>query len=100
MRSTDSVETLRGSGKIFRDGVLVLERARYVVHVSTPHEAGAAPGVLRLEGVMMSDVPFELLRQPIELELEDGRRWLCRLEGTSGDLMDRGGLVTPAARVP
>jgi hypothetical protein len=94
MRSSDSVETLRGSGRIFRDGVSVLERARYVVHISTPHEAGAAPGVLRLEGVMMSDVPFELLRQPIELELEDGRRWLCRLEGTSGDLMDRGGLVS------
>jgi hypothetical protein len=92
MRSTDSVETLRGSGKIFRDGVLVLERARYVVHLSTPREAGAESDALRLEGVMMSDVPFELLRQPIELELEDGRRWLCRLEGTSGDLVDRGGL--------
>lgn len=88
MQSTDSVETLRGSGKIFRDGVLVLERARYVVHLSTPREAGA----LRLEGVLMSDVPFDLLRQPIELELEDGRRWHCRLAGTSGDLVDRGGL--------
>ncbi len=92
MQSTDSVETLRGSGKIFRDGVLVLDRARYVVHISTPRDAGAAAGALRLEGVMMSDVPFDLLRQPIELELEDGRRWQCRLAGTSGDLVDRGGM--------
>lgn len=70
--------------------------ARYVVHISTPQEAGAVPGVLRLEGVMMSDVPFALMRQAIELELEDGRRWLCRLQGTSGDLIDRGGLQAPA----
>lgn len=96
MRSTDSVETLRGSGKIFLDGQLVLAAARYVVHISTPHEAGAVPGALRLEGVMMSDVPFALLWQAIELELEDGRRWLCRLQGTSGDLIDRGGLQAPA----
>lgn len=91
MRSTDAVETFRGRGRIYHDGQLVLEDARYVVHVSTPREAGAAPGVLRLEGVMMTDVPFALLRQPIELELEDGRRWMCRLQSTSGDLVDRGG---------
>ena len=75
MRSTDSVETLRGSGRIYRDGALVLDGARYVVHLSTPHDVDVTPLALRLEGVMMSDVPFELLRQPIELELEDGRRF-------------------------
>lgn len=70
----------------------MLEGARYVVHVSTPRGGGP----LRLEGVLMSDAPFELLRQPIELELEDRRRWACRLQSTSGDLVDRGGLL-PAA---
>lgn len=92
MHSSDSVETLRGSGRILRDGVVVLERGRYVVHISTPRAEGTAHVAQRLEGVMMSDVPFDLLRQPIELELEDGRVWLCRLAGTSGDLVDRGGL--------
>lgn len=66
----------------------MLEGARYVVHVSTPRDGG----LVRLEGVLMSDAPFELLRQPIELELEDRQRWMCQLQSTSGDLVDRGGL--------
>ncbi len=89
MQSTDAVESLRGRGRIFQDGQLMMEAARYVVHISTPRE----PGDIRLEGVLMSDAPFSLLRQPIELELEDGRRWACRLQSTSGDLVDRGGLL-------
>ncbi|GMV22450.1 MAG: hypothetical protein AMXMBFR57_23990 [Acidimicrobiia bacterium] len=87
--------TLRGKGRIFRDGALALDGARYVVHIITravePDQPGHAPAT-GLEGVLMSDAPFELLRQPIELELEDGRRWHCYLQSTSGDLVDRDGL--------
>lgn len=95
MQSSDAVTTLRGKGRIFRDGALALDGARYVVHIITraagPDQPGHAPAT-DLEGVLMSDAPFELLRQPIELELEDGRRWHCYLQSTSGDLVDRDGL--------
>jgi hypothetical protein len=89
VRSSDSITTFRGRGRIFRDGVLAHDDARYVVHVTNNTDPA------QIEGVLMSDAPFSLLRQPIELELEDGRRWACVLQSTSGDLVNRTGLSGP-----
>jgi hypothetical protein len=34
---------------------------------------------------------FNLIGEPIELELRDGRRWLCFVQSTDGTLVNRGG---------
>jgi hypothetical protein len=58
------VEELSGNGRIFKDGE-------------------SAP--------IVEDVAYEI-GEPIELELEGGRRWECFIQSSDGNLLNRGGI--------
>jgi hypothetical protein len=49
-------------------------------------------GMGHIEGNLLEPVPYRLIGEPIELVLQDGRRWHCFIQSTNGNLVNRGGL--------
>lgn len=97
----EHLETLEGEGRVWRHGELLLEPARYLIHISRrvittqTMNSGESriPGRKRMEGRLFAPIPHSLMDGDIELELEDGRRWKCALSSDDGSLVNRGGLV-------
>jgi hypothetical protein len=50
------------------------------------------PGLKSINGWLVGKVPFALVGESIELELEDGRRWECFIQSSNGNLVNRGDL--------
>lgn len=98
-----TLERLSGIGQIWRNGEVVLDDVRYEITISqhmidTSSNAGSreVPGLKHIEGQLGSPVPFRLFRligEPIELELEDGRRWKCFIQSSFGNLVNSGGIA-------
>ena len=90
-----------GSGRIFNDkGELVLSGVRYEIMLSSPDRAdtttlsgrSSVEGYSDLDGRILGslDPSLDLNGQDIELELENGRRWACFVNGSR--LVNRGGI--------
>lgn len=96
--SYEQLETLEGEGRVWRDGEVVLEPARYTIQIfrkvilTQTMNAGESriPGIPRMRGTLFAVIPYSLMEGDIELELEDGRRWKCALTSTDGSLASRG----------
>ena len=94
----------RGFGRVWRDGRLVVSLVRYSIarshRVLTTRALGAQSltpprDTDRIEGQLLSLFPPHLVGQHVELELEDGRRWKCIVEG-GGTLLNSGGISRPS----
>ena len=93
------LETLTGHGRIWHNGEIVVSPVRYWIDCSqTVHELQSLggprtelPGLGQIEGRLISPVPFSLYGADIELELQDGRRWKCFIQGTNNRLVNRDG---------
>ncbi len=86
-----------GFGRILLKGEVVADVVRYSVSFSRPVVRGrkaarsnevASPYSGR--GQLLSDFPVRLIGKDIELELSDGRRWPCFIQGGDGTLEGRG----------
>ena len=89
--------TFTGRGRIWRDGRVALEAAGYTIScrldTSDASQVAIRQAVPRpLTGHLHCSFPQWLIRTPIELELEDGRRWHCQIDASDGALIDRGGV--------
>ena len=97
-------QTERGIGNVWHNGQLLAEDVRYTL--SHSHEqlaagtfgtpAAAERGLGRIVGQLHGTLPFSVIDvtgQPIELELEDGRRWHCLMKSSDGDLLNCGGIT-------
>jgi hypothetical protein len=82
-------EELSGSGRLLRYGEVVAEGVDYEITVSRESDV---PGVNSIEGRISPPFPLQLIGEPIELELKDGRRWRCIIQSDSGSLVNRGGI--------
>ena len=91
--------TISGRGRIWHNGKLALEAAGYTITCRAgdgesgdsehdPTETKSRP----LFGQLSCTFPGWLQGCPIDLELEDGRRWHCRLQTNDGAIVDCGGL--------
>jgi hypothetical protein len=94
------LETLTGQGTVLLANKRVFEAIPYALEISrTMFEDGDGkerPGLSRIAGsvdLRGHRVDSTLVGEPIELELEDGRRWQCFLRSNAGDLVNRGGLI-------
>lgn len=94
-----TVEEDRGTGKLLQDGRVVLDRVAYSLKVSqrmiearTMGGSSEIPGLKSIQGWLSDDVPYALIGEPVVLVLEDGRRWDCFIQSSSGNLVNRGGL--------
>ena len=96
------LETLEGKGKIWKGGVLVRSGVGYSIRISqrmiearTMGGSSEVPGLKSIDGWLTGDVPFQLIGEPIELEIEDGRRWECFIKSSDGNLLNQGGFKEP-----
>ena len=92
--------TISGRGRIWRDGRIAVEAVDYTLACQvTTTDSSQQPGTLPrpLSGHLQCSFPQWLLGTPIELELEDGRRWHCQLASSGGFLIDRGGVYRISA---
>ena len=100
-REQEPVETLKGVGRIWHNGKVAAEQTRYridisrTIHVTRTLDATTqrTPGLGTIEGNLLSEVPWELIGESIELELQDGRRWKCGVQSARGDLVNMGGIA-------
>jgi hypothetical protein len=97
-------ETTSGIGRIWRDGRLALDAAGYAI----TYQVAEAPDVADIDlrttltfrhasGRLRCSFPQWLVGREVELELQDGWWWRCRIESFDGVLSDRGGLYLPPA---
>jgi hypothetical protein len=91
--------TERGTGRIHHNGVVVVPNVEYEIETSDPpleakrHLRGTSyvSGYGDIEGRLIAGtVPQHLHGEPIELELENGRRWACFY--ANGRLVNSGGI--------
>jgi hypothetical protein len=99
MSQVVTIAHFSGTGRIFRNGELALHPVDYEITISQEmirvrsHQGDdQLPGLKRLEGTIYAPVPFSLVGEPIELELEDGRRWKCFIQSSRGNLVNMGGI--------
>jgi hypothetical protein len=94
-----TLEEFSGRGKIWNGGVVALANVLYSIRVSqrmiearTMGGSSEIPGLKSIQGWIRGNVPFNLIGESIELELEDGRRWECFIQSSNGNLVNRGGI--------
>ena len=95
--------TESGTGRIRLNGETVLNPGEYVIshsHRMTPAPSMQNPGAQirglgSINGQISSLFPMSLIGKPIELELEDGRRWTCFIQSSDGTLVNSGGISDP-----
>jgi hypothetical protein len=94
------IETLRGVGRIWRKSKVAVKQAAYRIDISrTIHVTRGVdavdirtPGLATIGGTLLSEVPEELIGQPIELEVKDGRRWKSIIQSEDGTIVNRFGI--------
>lgn len=98
MKNDRSHELLEGFGTVYRGGVPIFERVHYLIECS--RYAGASEPLIDGQ-ILIADTRsrIELVGVTLELELQDGRRWLCAMQTSRGRLVNAGGIVErlPAA---
>jgi len=94
------LETLKGHGAIFLGRKRIFDALPYTLEVSRTMfddgDGNERPGLSRIDGSVGlggQHVDASLVGEPIELQLEDGRRWQCFLRADTGELANRGGLI-------
>ncbi|HKW02713.1 MAG TPA: hypothetical protein VJN96_23015 [Vicinamibacterales bacterium] len=94
------LETLTGHGALFLGTRRIFDQLPYAVEVSRTMfddgDGNERPGLSRIDGSVNlggQRVNASLVGEPIELQLEDGRRWQCFLRSDTGELSNRGGLI-------
>jgi len=101
-----TVEEHSGTGNIRQDGQIVISDIDYVFRItqrmidaSTLSGRREVPGMKSIDGWLHvtpgNHELFTLVGEPIELELRDGRRWLCFIQSSDGTMVNRGGLKEP-----
>jgi hypothetical protein len=93
-----TLEDLSGVGHVHKGTEVVMSDVPYEITVSrrmidaaTMSGPGEVPGMKRIDGVLVAEIPSNLVGESIELELEDGRRWKCFIQSRDGNLVSRGG---------
>ncbi len=101
MRHREHRETLTGIGRVWHNDKVALVSVGYRIELSqTVHvdqmmdgSTSRVGGIGHIEGMLLTTAtPYNLIGEPIELELEDGRRWKCFIQSTRGNLMNSGGI--------
>ena len=94
-----TLEEFSGKGRVWLGGEVVLTEVPYSIRITqrmiearTMGGGSEIPGLKSINGWIQNDVPFALIGEPIELELEDGRRWQCFIQSSDGNLINRGEL--------
>lgn len=94
--------TESGVGRIWSKGEVVVEAVEYTIshshtqlHYSTMTGAGSMRGTGAIDGQLHGRFSMKLIGEPVELELEDGRRWKCFIQSSDGNLMNMGGISEP-----
>jgi hypothetical protein len=94
-----TLEEFSGTGTVWFGGKAVISEVRYAIRITqrmiearTMGGTSEIPGLKSINGWIQNDIPFALIGEPIELELEDGRRWQCFIQSSDGNLVNRGGL--------
>jgi len=95
MNRLDVIEECRGVGRVCRDTGEFLRDAEYDLEVLQEiHEtrSGDVPGLKRIEGtVEIGELDFNLVGEPLVLQLEDGRRLDFFYTDSGGTIANRGG---------
>ena len=101
------IETTSGIGRIWRDGRVALDAAGYTI----TYQVAEAPALMvagpdptlafrHASGRLQCSFPQWLVGREVQLELQNGWWWRCRIESFDGVMSDRGGLYLPPARRP
>lgn len=98
-----NVETVRGTGRILAEDQtdVLLPEVGYVIIVQEEvSDPPAAPGRRSARGYLVHDhfnpnVAAALVGKPVDLELDDGRRWPCSFDDAEGGLVGRGAFKPP-----
>ena len=83
-----------GRGMLLEQDDKPIAPVRYWLTVTESIPSGLKDIRGRAEGLPFDQVA-QLLGREITLELDDGRRWDCFVQSTSGNLAPRGGLYRP-----
>ncbi len=95
-----SLAELTGVGRILLNGQVAADGVQYHVSLSrTMHAArgGEISGDGHIGGRLLSSFPMMLIGEDIELELQDGRRWVCRVRSSHGSLKNVGGIFSSSS---
>ena len=98
------IETTSGIGRIWRDGRLALNAAGYTITYQVAEaqafidaDTSTTPAFRHVSGRLHCSFPQWLVGREVQLELENGWWWRCRIESFDGVISDRGGLDLPPA---
>ncbi len=87
-----TVAELTGIGRLVLNGQVAAERVQYHVSLSRATAGAPATDTGHVGGRLLSPFPMGLIGENIELELRDGRRWLCSIQSSHGSLKNVGGI--------
>jgi hypothetical protein len=83
--------TESGTGKLWLDGVAVLESVKYRVDDQQTGSKRRITGRIDIDGPTAADLMSKIAAtSDLVLELENGRRWRCTLKNEGGELLGRG----------
>jgi len=81
-----------GTGKLWLDGVAILESVKYRVDEQQDGPRRRITGRIDIDRPTAVDLTSKITAaSDLVLELENGRRWRCTLKNESGELLGRGG---------
>ena len=89
--------TESGTGKLWLDGVAILESVKYRVEDQQAGSKRRITGRINIDKPTAADLMSKITAaSDVVLELESGRRWRCTLKNESGELLGRGeGFIEP-----
>jgi hypothetical protein len=83
--------TETGTGKLWLDGVAILESVKYRVDDQRSESQRRITGRIDIDKPTAADLMSKITAaSDVVLELENGRRWRCTLKAESGELVGRG----------